>query len=152
MFGIAEALGQTPDIRDIHPREFFEAIAPFGPVDWLEWETRPGSPIAPPWPDIAMGCGRRTLPYLRRIKAASKRRVFTVYVNAPANGSRAADLVIAPVHDGMFGPTVFNPVTPANRVTLDALKALRKDPDPRVKALKKPRAALLIGGNSRQFA
>ena len=104
MFGIAEALGLTPDIRDIHPRPFYAAVAPFGPLDPLETETRPGSPIAPPWPDMALACGRRTLPYLRRIKRASKGHVFTVYLNAPANGPRAADLVVAPVHDGLFGP------------------------------------------------
>lgn len=54
MFGIAETLGLTPDIRDIHPRPFYAAVAPFGPLDPLETETRPGSPIAPPWPDMAL--------------------------------------------------------------------------------------------------
>ena len=151
MFGIAEALGLTPDIRDIHPRPFYAAVAPFGPLDPLETETRPGSPIAPPWPDMALACGRRTLPYLRRIKRASKGHVFTVYLNAPANGPRAADLVVAPVHDGLFGPNVFTPVTPANRISPDLLARLRKDPDPRLKALPAPRAALLIGGNNRHF-
>ena len=151
MFGIAEALGLTPDIRDIHPRPFYAAVAPFGPLDPLEAETRPGSPIAPPWPDMALACGRRTLPYLRRIKRASKGHVFTVYLNAPANGPRAADLIVAPVHDGLFGPTIFTPVTPANRVTPALLARLRENPDPRLKALPPPRAALLIGGNSRHF-
>ncbi len=151
MFGIAEALGLTPDIRDIHPRPFYAAVAPFGPLDPLEVETRPGSPIAPPWPDMALACGRRTLPYLRRIKRASKGHVFTVYLNAPANGPRAADLVVAPVHDGLFGPTVFTPVTPANRVSPALLARLRENPDPRLKALSAPRAALLIGGNNRHF-
>ncbi len=151
MFGVAEALGLTPDIRDIHPRKFYAALAPFGPLDPLEAETKPGSPIAPPWPDIALACGRRTLPYLRRIKRASKGAVFTVYLNAPANGPRAADLIVAPVHDGMFGPTVFTPTTPANRISADLLARLREDPDPRVAALPAPRAALLIGGDNRNF-
>ncbi|MGA8170890.1 MAG: mitochondrial fission ELM1 family protein [Methylocystis sp.] len=151
MFGVAEALGLTPDIRDIHPRPFFAAIAPFGPLDPREAETRPGSPIAPPWPDIALACGRRTLPYLRRLKHASKNHVFTVYLNAPANGSRAADFVVAPVHDGMFGPTVFTPVTPANRISATLLAESRENPDPRVAALPAPRAALMIGGDNRHF-
>ena len=44
MFGIAEALGLTPDIRDIHPRPFYAAVAPFGPLDPLETENSPRQP------------------------------------------------------------------------------------------------------------
>ena len=149
--GIAEAMGLAPEIRRIHPRKLFGLLAPFGPLDPREKETEPLSPIAPPWPDIALAAGRRTLPYLRRIKRVSLRRVFTVYVNAPATGSRAADLIVAPLHDGMFARNVFTPTTPANRVTSELLARLRLHPDPRVEALPRPRAAVLIGGDSRHF-
>ena len=149
--GIAEALGLEPDIRRIHPRKFFELIAPFGPLDWRERESRPGSPIAPPWPDIALAAGRRALPYLKRLKRASGRQVFTIYVNRPATGRTAADLIVAPLHDAFFGPNVLTPITPANRVSPELLARLRRQPDPRVAALPKPRAALLVGGDNRHF-
>lgn len=149
--GIAEALGVVPDLRRVHPRKFYELLAPFGPVDPRETEARFGSPIAFPWPDIALGAGRRTLPYLKRLKRISGRKVFTVYVNRPATGARAADLVIAPLHDGLFGRTVVTPVTPANRITPELLARLRLAPDPRIAALPAPRAALLVGGDNRHF-
>ena len=149
--GIAEALGLEPDIRRIHPRKFFELIAPFGPLDWRERESRAGSPIAPPWPDIALAAGRRALPYLKRLKRASGRAVFTVYVNRPVTGRTAADLIVAPLHDGFFGPNVVTPITPANRVSPELLARLRRDPDPRLVALPAPRAALLVGGDNRHF-
>ncbi len=149
--GIAEAMGLVPEIRRINPRKLFALLAPFGPLDPRESERAPLSPIAPPWPDIALAAGRRTLPYLRRLKRVSLRRVFTVYVNAPATGSRAADLIVAPLHDGMFARNVVTPVTPANRVSPELLARLRLHPDSRVEALPPPRAAVLIGGDSRHF-
>ncbi len=149
--GIAEALGLEPDIRRIHPRQFFELVAPFGPIDWREKEGRPGSPIGPPWPDIALAAGRRALPYLKRLKRASCRKVFTVYVNRPATGRAAADLVVSPLHDGFFGPNVVTPITPANRASPELLARMRREPHPRVAALPKPRAALLVGGDNRHF-
>ncbi|MFY9658564.1 MAG: mitochondrial fission ELM1 family protein [Methylocystis sp.] len=149
--GIAEALGLEPDIRPIRPRKLFELIAPFGPIDWRDRENRPGSPIGPPWPDIALAAGRRALPYLNRLKLASKRRVFTVYVNRPATGRAVADLIVSPLHDAFFGPNVVTPITPANRVSPELLARLRREPDPRVASLSKPRAALLVGGDNRHF-
>jgi len=150
--GLAEAMGLEADIRRVNPREIFAALAPFGPVDWRERETAADSPIAPPFPDIAIGAGRRVIPYLRRMKQASKRQTFTVYLNRPAFGPRAADLIVAPAHDGLFGLNVVAPITPPNRVSAERLAELRKSPDPRVKSLAAPRAALLVGGDSRHFS
>ncbi len=149
--GIAAEMGLVPDIRRVSPRKLFAALAPFGPIDPSESPRFLGSPIAPPWPDITLAAGRRTLPYLRRLKRESGRRVFTVYVNAPANGLRAADLIVAPIHDGIFGRNVVTPVTPPNRLSPAVLAQARRNPDPRVAALPAPRAALLIGGNNRHF-
>ncbi|MEF3365392.1 mitochondrial fission ELM1 family protein [Methylocystis sp. 9N] len=145
--GIAEALGLSPDIRRIAPRPFFAALAPFGPPD-----PRDGAAFAAPYPDIALAAGRRTLPLLRRLKRASGERTFTVYVNAPATGRRAADLIVAPRHDALPGDNVVAPLTPANRITLERLAGARAAPDPRLAALPIPRVALLIGGDSRHGA
>ncbi len=145
--GIAEALGLTPDIQPIAPRPFFAALAPFGPPD-----TRDAKAFAPPYPDIALAAGRRTIPALRRLKRASGGRTFTVYVNAPATGPRTADFIVAPMHDGLSGANVAASLTPANRITPERLAEARAAPDPRIAALPSPRAALLIGGDSRHGA
>ena len=144
--GIAEALGLLPEIRRIAPRRLFAALAPFIPAD-----PRDRGVTAPPYPDIVMAAGRRTIPYLRQIKRASRGRVFTVYVNRPATGAGTADVIVAPRHDGFFARNVIAPLTPANRVTPALLTRLREHPDPRLARLPAPRAALLIGGDSRHF-
>jgi mitochondrial fission protein ELM1 len=145
--GVAEALGLTPDIRRVAPRALFAALAPFAPAD-----PQDALAYAPPYPDIAIAAGRRTLPALRRLKRDSGGRTFTVYVNRPANGCGAADLIIAPRHDGLRGANVFSPLTPANRITPERLAAARAAPDPRIVALPRPRVALLVGGDSRRGA
>jgi mitochondrial fission protein ELM1 len=143
---IAQALGLAPDIKRLAPRKLFATLAPFGPID-----PRDKSLVAPPYPDIVLAAGRRTIPALRQLKRTSGRSVFTVYVNAPATGPRTADLIVAPLHDGFFARNAVTPLTPANRLTPALLNRLRENPDPRVAALPKPRAALLIGGDSRHF-
>lgn len=142
--GIAETLGFEPDIRRVSPRLLFAALAPFGPSD-----PRDAAAYAPPYPDIALAAGRRTIPALRRLKRASEGRTFTVYVNAPATGLHTADLIVAPRHDGLAGANVIAPLTPANRITPALLASLRAAPDPRLDALPRPRVALLVGGDSK---
>jgi mitochondrial fission protein ELM1 len=138
--GIAEALGATPDVRRVAPRGLYALMAPFGAPD-------PGdaAAFAPPYPDIALAAGRRTVPALRRLKRASGGRTFTVYVNAPATGLKTADLIVAPCHDGLTGDNVVSTRTPANRVTAERLARARAAPDPRLARLPTPRVAMLIG-------
>jgi mitochondrial fission protein ELM1 len=144
--GVAEALGAEPDLRRIAPRRVFEWLAPYGPMD-----PRDADAVTPPWPDIAIAAGRRTIPALRRLKHDSGGRTFTVYMNRPATGAATADLIVAPHHDGFGGANVITPAIPANRLSAKILAATRIAPDPRVAALPCPRIALLIGGDSRHF-
>ena len=145
--GVAEALGAAPDIRCVAPRAIYAALAPFAPAD-----PRDGFTHAPPYPDIAIAAGRRTIPALKRLKRDSGGRTFTVYLNRPANGPGAADLIVAPRHDCLRAANVFSPLTPANRITPERLAAARAAPDPRIAVLRRPRIALIVGGDSRHGA
>ncbi len=138
--GIAEALGVTPDTRRVAPRGPYGWLSPFAPSDPLD-----EAAYAPPYPDIAIAAGRRTIPALRRLKRESGGRTFTVYVNRPATGLRTADLIIAPCHDSFSGPNVVATLTPANRVSPARLAAARAAPDPRIADLPSPRVAMLLG-------
>ena len=144
--GIAAALGLHAEVRRIAPRPFYAFFAPFGPPD-----PRDVSVVAPPWPDIVIAAGRRTIPYLRKLRRLSGRRVFTVYLNRPATGPGTADVIVAPRHDGFFAANVVAPITPANRLTPQLLAHLRRAGDPRLADLPRPRVALLVGGDSRHF-
>jgi uncharacterized protein len=138
--GLAEALGVAPDVRRVAPGGPYEWLAPFGPPD-----PRDALAIAPPYPDIVLAAGRRTIPAMRRLKRNSAGHCFTIYLNAPSRGLDTADLIVAPRHDNLFGPNVLSPLTPPNRVTPQRLAAARATPDPRLAALPGPRVAMLIG-------
>ena len=92
--GVAEALGLDPEIRRVAPRPPFTWLMPWGPDRPARAPGRPGLPIAPPFPDLLIGSGRRAVPYLRYVKRASGGRTFTVFLKDPRTGAgdRGPDL------------------------------------------------------------
>lgn len=147
--GVAEALGCPFETRQVAPRAPFSWWLPFGPTDPREWESRPGSPIAPPYPDIAIASGRRAAAYLRRVKRLSQGRTFTVFLKDPRTGPDAADLIWVPEHDRLRGRNVLVTPTSPHRFSAAKLADLRADKVPEINRLKRPRVAVLVGGDSR---
>jgi uncharacterized protein len=150
-FGIAQALGLTPERRLIEPRAPWSWFAPYGPPDWRQRPSRPGSPIAPPFPDIAIASGRRTVPYLRAIKAGSGGRTFTVFSKDPYRGRKTADVIYVPAHDELRGDNIIATLTSPHRLTADGFASAREAPDERLAALPHPRVAMVLGGPSGQY-
>ncbi|MBD8890682.1 mitochondrial fission ELM1 family protein [Roseibium litorale] len=146
---VAEALGCRYELRRVHPRAPFTWFMPKGPIDPREAPSRPGSPIAPPFPDLAIGSGRRAIAYLRKVKAASNGRTFTVCLKDPRTGTQAADLIWVPEHDRLRGPNVLVSPTAPHRFPKERLDALRFAPHPLIDDLPAPRVAVLVGGDSR---
>ncbi|MEM5585306.1 mitochondrial fission ELM1 family protein [Roseibium sp. AS2] len=147
--GVADALGFAREIRQVAPRPPFSWWLPFGPTDPREWESRPGSPLTPPYPDIAIASGRRAAGYLRRIRHRSGGRTFTVFLKDPRTGPNAADLIWVPEHDSLRGRNVLVTPTSPHRFSREKLRDLRSLSAPEIDRLKKPRVAVLVGGDSR---
>jgi mitochondrial fission protein ELM1 len=60
----------------------------------------PGSDeLAPPWPDLLITTGRRSVPYGLLVKRLSGGRTFTVHIQRPQTRTERFDLVVAPRHD-----------------------------------------------------
>jgi uncharacterized protein len=148
---VAEALGITPEIRRIAPRAPFRWLAPYGPIDFRDRPSRLGSPIAPPFPDLLIGSGRQAVPYVRRVRRASRGWTYTVFLKDPVTGRRTADLIWVPEHDKLRAPNVIATITPPHRVSPERLAAARAEPDPRLAALPRPRVAVLVGGPSKHY-
>lgn len=144
--GVAERLGLKPVRRTVAPRPPFVWLMPWGPVDPREGAPVAGSPIAPPFPDLAIASGRRAVPYLRAVRRLSGGRTFTVFLKDPRTGSGAADLVWVPAHDRLRGPNVLATATSPHRVSPAVLARLRDSPPPEIMALPSPRVAVLLGG------
>ena len=151
-FGLAAALGLVPQRRLVAPRPLWAALMPWGPVDPRDRPHKAGSPIAPPFPDIAIASGRRTVAYLRHVKRASGGRTFTVFLKDPVVGTGAADVICLPLHDRLRGPNVVAALTSPHALPPEMFDAARKNPDPRLAFLPSPRLAMVLGGVSGHYA
>jgi len=147
--GVAERLGVEPEIRRVAPRKPFAWLMPRGPIDPREAPDRPGSPIRPPFPDIAIASGRRAVAYLRALEKASNGRSFTVFLKDPRTGAGTADLIWVAEHDRLRGDNVLVTTTSPHRLTPEKLAAARAAPPAPIAALQAPRVAVLVGGDSR---
>jgi uncharacterized protein len=151
LLGLTERLDLTPMRKIIAPRAPFSWFMPFGPIDPRDSPNRAKSPIAPPFPDIAIATGRRAVPSLRAIKRASMGRTFTVFLKDPRTGSRTADFLWVPEHDNLRAKNVLTTLTSPHRITPEALITLRAAPPAPIARLQAPRIAILVGGNSRRM-
>lgn len=147
--GVAERLGITPDVRRIAPRKPFAWLMPRGPIDPRESPERPGSPIRPPFPDILIASGRRAVPYVRAVRKASNGATFTVFLKDPRIGTGTADLIWVSGHDRLRGDNVLVTTTSPHRLAPERLAQARQAPPAAIAALPSPRAAVLVGGDSR---
>ncbi len=69
--------------------------------------------LLPPWPDMWIAAGRRSIPYSRLMRKLSGGKTFVVQTQNPRVGLKAFDLVIPPEHDGVASaPNVFPIIGP----------------------------------------
>lgn len=147
--GVAQAMDLAPETRHVKPRAPFAWLAPWGPIDPRDAPEQPRSPISPPFPDLLIASGRRAVPYLRAVKRASGGRTFTLFLKDPRSGPGTADLIWVPEHDALRGDNVIVTLTTPHRLSPARLAEARAKPDPRLAVLPSPRAAVLVGGDSR---
>lgn len=106
--------------------------------------------FAPPWPDIAIGCGRTSIPFTMGLRQWSNRRTFVVQLQDPRINPREFDLVAPPIHDGLEGANVVPIVGACHRVTPDRLAQALAEYPQRIEELPGPRFAVLVGGKSKR--
>lgn len=149
--GIAQALEVEAEIRTVAPRPPWVWLMPFGPIDPRDAPSRPGSPIAPPFPDLVIASGRRTVAYLRAVRKASAGRTFTVFLKDPRIGRGSADFLWVQTHDRLRGENVMATLTAPHDISAARLAAARTAPPDFVTALPRPRIAVLLGGDSAHY-
>ena len=101
--------------------------------------------LAPPWPDVLIGCGRRAVPFAE----AMPERTLTVMCQDPRVKPARFGLVVPPVHDGLDGANVFAILGSPNRLTEARLAADAAKLEAALPPLPRPLTALLIGGDSK---
>lgn len=101
--------------------------------------------IAPPWPDLVIGAGRRVAPVARWIKQASGGAARVVLVGRKTPGP-FADLTIRCAYFRQAPePKLLELVLPPTQVDAEALARARAEPDP-LQGLLRPTCVFLVGG------
>ena len=145
--GIAEALGVKPKFISPILKQPWKSLSPY-----LGFESSWcfANPMSPPWPDLVIAGGRKSIAASKYIKRASGGKCFTVQVQDPRISSRHFDLVAAPAHDPIRGSNVIQTQATPNRISKEILEEARAQ-FATFEKLPQPRVAVLIGGSSKAY-
>jgi uncharacterized protein len=148
--GLAEATGCTFVEKQLRVRLPWSILPP---QLWMlpRYGVSGGSSLlAPPWPDLLIACGRNAAAPALMIKRASGGRTFLAQIQDPRVRRSEFDLIVAPEHDRLRGPSVIVTRGAVHRVTAARLEAERRR-FPELAALPHPIIAVLIGGTNKAY-
>jgi uncharacterized protein len=152
VLALAEALGWRCESKQLayNPRYKRRNVllgASLGSLD------RAGSNVlAPPWPDLVIACGRRSVPVARWIRRRAGGRPRLVHIGRPWAPLGLFDLVITtPQYRLPARPNVLHNTLPLSRIDAGRRTAEAERWTPRLAGLPRPLVALLVGGDSRPY-
>ncbi|WP_242451880.1 mitochondrial fission ELM1 family protein [Rhodanobacter sp. T12-5] len=136
-------------------------LEPRAPWSWLAPRLALGGALAlpaaqrgsftPPWPSVAIGCGRSAALFTRMLRGLSGGQCYTLQILNPRIDPAHWDTVIAPRHDHVEGPNVLRPLGSLNLVG-DEWLADGRDSCPGFAELPQPRVGVLLGGPRKGIA
>ncbi len=145
--GIAEKLDIGTTIKQISLKQPWKILSPYIGME-QGWIFTPEP--TPPYPDLLITSGRKSIAASRFIKKQSKGNTITVHVQDPRISAKKFDMVAVPEHDPMRGDNVIVTKASPNKITIDKIKSARNG-FPEIESLKRPRVAVLIGGSSQAY-
>jgi hypothetical protein len=143
--GLAEALGLEAQIFRVALREPWRSLAPHLRLGLGNAFQQ--NPFAPPWPDLLIATGRQSVPaslYIRKMSPCTR----CVQIQNPAIHPKNFGLVIAPIHDDLWGTNVIQTIGALHRATPERLVVEATALAPRIDHLPRPRIGVLVGGAS----
>ncbi|TBR36316.1 MULTISPECIES: mitochondrial fission ELM1 family protein [Dyella] len=144
---LAESLGLPFRHMVLSARPPWSWLSPrliFGGRLALPAAERQGS-LEPPWPAVAIGCGRLSALYTRMLRDLSEHSTYTIQILDPRMNPSAWDTVIAPRHDRCQGQNVLQTVGSLNLVD-DAWLQEGREVCPEFAEYPQPRIGVLVGG------
>jgi uncharacterized protein len=130
-------------------------LAPRAPWSWLAPRLALGGRLAlpapqravfaPPWPTVAIGCGRSAALLTRMLRRYAQGHCHTVQILDPRIDPSHWDTVIAPRHDELTDTNVLQPLGSLNPID-DAWLEDGRDAFPALGELPRPRVGVLLGG------
>lgn len=146
--GLAEIIGVAPVSKVIGQRAPWRWLPPVLTPASLGITSSRSDALEPPWPDLLIASGRKSVAPARAIRKAGKGRTFCVQIQDPGVSPAAFDLVVAPAHDGLHGENVISTTGALHGLTESILDAARTRFAARVAPLPRPLLAVLLGGDN----
>lgn len=147
--GLAAALGVDAVVKRIGLKTPWRQLSPYLRFGHARALTPESDPIDPPYPDLLIASGRKSIGAALHIKKHSGGKTFLVQIQDPRIDPALFDLVVVPQHDNARGPNVLTTTAALHRITPEKLAESRAQFAPLLSSLPWPRVAVLIGGNSR---
>ena len=150
--GLAEALGVTPIVKRIRLRAPWGWLPPrLGAAGHPLRHLDPaGDALGPPWPELLIATGRKTVAVTAAIRRMSGRTV-AVQIQNPHFSADAFDLVVAPRHDGLRGGNIICTTGALHRVTRPRLDEAAGEFRAVLAHVPRPLFAVLIGGANKVY-
>ncbi|MGN6234519.1 mitochondrial fission ELM1 family protein [Dyella sp.] len=107
--------------------------------------------FAPPWPRVAVGCGRAAALFTRLLRPLSGGACHTVQILDPRIDPAHWGTVVAPRHDGLHGANVLTPLGSLHPID-EAWLADARQAFAWLESLPRPRTGVLLGGPRKGIA
>ncbi|MGH6912226.1 MAG: ELM1/GtrOC1 family putative glycosyltransferase, partial [Geminicoccales bacterium] len=142
---LAEALGWPFEVKQLAFNALFACPNVLLGGSLASLDRRASSPLDPPWPDLAIGWGRRSVPVARWIREQSGGRTRLVQLGRPRAPFDAFDLIVtSPQYRLPIRPNVQHNAAPLAAIDPPALARARGEWQERLSNLPRPFIALLV--------
>lgn len=148
--GLAEALGWPYEVKALQFNALNRISNRLLGASLLSLDRARSASLQPPWPDLVISTGRRTVPAARWIGAQSGGRTRLVQLGRKgADRAEAFDLSVTCVHFGLPPhPRRIETLAPLTAISDARLHAARQRWRDLFAGLPRPHVALLVGGTS----
>ena len=149
--GLAKAMGLETIVKTITPGKLLRMLPCLARLPGIPAASA-GNTLGPPYPAIAITCGRRHAGASIALKRLSGGRVHTIHIQDPRISPDLFDTLVVPEHDPTRGPNVITTTGSLNRIN-DALLSQEADAfAAQVQHLPTSRIAVNLGGHTQQYA
>ena len=145
---LARGLGFEPRISRITPLSPLRLAPWLGRVPGMP-PAGPGHDLQAPYPQVAIGCGRRNAGAVIALKRLSGGRTLAIQIQDPRSARGLFDILVVPDHDPATGPNVVATRGSLNGIDDGALDAAAQSVADRATGLPRPLVAVNIGGDTR---
>lgn len=150
VMGLAEAIG-LPTLHKTCKRRWpwgWLGLVQGNPLMQLTVES---DALSPPWPDLVISCGRRSVSLALAIKKKSGGKTFCVHIQDPLFNRQEFDLIISPEHDHLQGLNVITTKGALHKVNSQKLEEGVKSYGALFQGFPRPYSTVLLGGATNRY-